>query len=189
MHNLRWLGMTLLLLQATAEAHLLKLFAYVEGNTIHGSTYFAGGAAVAGATITITSATDKVENNLKSDAKGEFSFTIRSPTDYRIVANTGDGHQAEWLIKTDTFTPTPDNRDNALPPSPPSASSTSGQTEQQFAQLVEQAVAKQIGPLRESLQRNSDRARFSDILGGIGFIFGLAGVALWWRSKQHSGNK
>ncbi|TVT55382.1 MAG: hypothetical protein FHK82_08560 [Sedimenticola thiotaurini] len=189
MYHKRMLCLALLLIHTSADAHLLKLFAYVEGNTIHGSTYFAGGAGVEGAAITLTSLTDKEQSNLKSDAKGEFLFTASRPDDYKIQANTGEGHQAEWLIKADTFNSTSDTTDSSNQSYPASSPATSTKTDQQLALLVEQAVAKQIGPLRESLQRSDDRARLSDILGGVGFIFGLAGIALWWRSKQTPGKK
>ncbi|QVK22833.1 hypothetical protein KHX94_16775 [Shewanella dokdonensis] len=51
-------------------------------------------------------------------------------------------------------------------------------------QLVQTAVAREVGPLRMELQRYADRLRLSDLLGGIGFIFGLTGGALWWRSRK-----
>jgi nickel transport protein len=49
---------------------------------------------------------------------------------------------------------------------------------------VEQAVARQIRPLREALQAHEERVRMRDILGGIGYIVGLAGLALWWSSRR-----
>ncbi len=184
MNNLRWLGLTLLLLATTAQAHLFKVFAYVEGNTIHGSVYFSGGHAVEHAEITIKGKASDKQVKLTSNVKGEFLYSSTTPDDYLIQANTGDGHQAEWLIKAETFSPTATKANTAAPASSDSQSKILEKTDQQLTTLVEQAVAKQIGPLRESLQRNHDRARFSDIMGGIGFIFGIAGIALWWRSKQ-----
>ncbi len=189
MNNLRWLGFILLLLQATAEAHLLKVFAYAEGNTIHGSVYFAGGNVVEGAEITIEGLSSHAREKLKSNAKGEFLLSTVAPDDYQIQANSGDGHQAEGLIKEETFTSSQTPPHASTPPATTPQSVAADQTDKQLVYLVEQAVAKQIGPLRQSLQRNSDRTRLSDILGGIGFIFGLAGIALWWRSKKLSGNK
>jgi nickel transport protein len=49
---------------------------------------------------------------------------------------------------------------------------------------VERAVARQIRPLREALEAERSRARLHDILGGLGYIAGLAGLALWWRSRK-----
>ncbi len=50
--------------------------------------------------------------------------------------------------------------------------------------MIERAVARQLGPLRLQLEQQQDRARLSDILGGIGIIFGLAGITMWWRSRR-----
>lgn len=177
----------LLLFNGVAEAHLLKLFAYVEGNRIHGSAYFAGGAGVADAAITISDADNQPLARLKTDPQGAFSYTVATAGEYRLRVSTGEGHQAEWRIHPEEFSPSPTGSYN--PPATSASNVATGPdpaapTNPQLATLVEQAVARQIGPLREELQRSQDRARLSDILGGIGFIFGLAGVALWWRSRQ-----
>jgi nickel transport protein len=50
--------------------------------------------------------------------------------------------------------------------------------------MVEQAVARQVRPLREQLIAHQDRIRLQDLLGGIGYILGLAGLVLWWRSRS-----
>ncbi|AKH19138.1 carboxypeptidase-like regulatory domain-containing protein [Sedimenticola thiotaurini] len=177
----------LLLCNGVAEAHLLKLFAYVEGDRIHGSAYFAGGAGVADALVTISDADNQTVAELRTDPRGTFSYPVTSAGEYRLRVNTGEGHQAEWQIHSSEFAPAPVS--SVTPPaatdhSPAPQSGSVTPPDTQLARLIEQAVARQIGPLREQLQRSDDRARLSDILGGIGFIFGLAGVALWWRARR-----
>jgi nickel transport protein len=56
--------------------------------------------------------------------------------------------------------------------------------EPELAALIEQAVARQVRPLREELLAAQGRAGLRDVLGGIGYIFGLAGVLMWWRSRR-----
>ena len=48
---------------------------------------------------------------------------------------------------------------------------------------LELAVARQLRPLREELAVARSRASLRDVLGGIGYIIGLAGLALWWRTR------
>jgi nickel transport protein len=48
---------------------------------------------------------------------------------------------------------------------------------------IARAVARQIQPLREELIAAEDRVRLRDILGGVGYILGLTGVALWWQCR------
>jgi nickel transport protein len=38
--------------------------------------------------------------------------------------------------------------------------------------------------LREELIAAQDAYRLQDILGGVGYIFGVAGLALWWRARR-----
>jgi nickel transport protein len=183
----------LLLFHGTAEAHLLKLFAYVEGPTIHGSAYFAGGTNAAGLAIAISGRDKQPLATLQTDSQGAFSYTPATPGEYRIRADTGEGHLAEWLIRTEAFgqsqSSTPEREISAMATTTAHpAAGPANLAPQQLTALIEQAVARQIGPLREALQRAQDRARLSDVLGGIGFIFGLAGITLWWRGRQ-GGNK
>jgi nickel transport protein len=49
---------------------------------------------------------------------------------------------------------------------------------------IERAVARQVRPLREEVAAARDAARLQDILGGIGYLFGLTGLALWWRGRR-----
>jgi nickel transport protein len=55
--------------------------------------------------------------------------------------------------------------------------------------MIEVAVARQIRPLREELLATRDALRLTDILGGVGYIFGLAGVALWWHARRSGGRR
>ncbi len=59
-----------------------------------------------------------------------------------------------------------------------------------LARSVEQAVARQVAPLREALAEAQAQASFRDLLGGLGYIAGLAGFGLWWtrrRQQRQSG--
>jgi nickel transport protein len=49
---------------------------------------------------------------------------------------------------------------------------------------IARTVARQIQPLREELIAAEDRVRLRDILGGVGYILGLTGLALWWRCRE-----
>lgn len=187
MLHLRLIIPLLLLLNGTAEAHLLKLFAYVEGTHIHGSAYFAGGSGVAGASITVSDANDQLLAQLKTDPQGAFSYNVTTAGEYRLQVDTGEGHRATWRIQSTEFGLSPATTEVSPVSADKNGDLKPDETALPYAKLatlIEQAVARQIGPLREALQRSQDRARLSDILGGIGFIVGLAGLALWWRSRR-----
>jgi nickel transport protein len=52
---------------------------------------------------------------------------------------------------------------------------------------VEQAVARQLRPVREELAAAQGQAGLRDILGGLGWILGIAGVLLWRRHRPGGG--
>jgi len=49
---------------------------------------------------------------------------------------------------------------------------------------IERAVERQVRPLRSELAAAQARARLQDVLGGVGYILGFAGLALWWRGRD-----
>lgn len=49
---------------------------------------------------------------------------------------------------------------------------------------IEKAVAHQVRPLREAFAQSQARAQLQDILGGIGYILGIAGLGIWWTGRQ-----
>ncbi|MEA3640620.1 MAG: carboxypeptidase-like regulatory domain-containing protein [Lamprobacter sp.] len=54
----------------------------------------------------------------------------------------------------------------------------------QLEQRLEQSMARQLLPLREALAEAQGRASFRDLLGGLGYIAGLAGLGLWWTRRR-----
>lgn len=51
-------------------------------------------------------------------------------------------------------------------------------------QMIERSVSKQIKPLRKELQAYKEKASLQDVLGGIGYIFGLCGIGIWLRQRK-----
>lgn len=171
---------------APAQAHLLKVFAFADGNRIQGSTYFIGGAPASGATVRMMNSDGDVLATIAPDADGEFGYEAKSGEDHIIVADTGDGHVAEWVVTAAELTSHVASTAGSGADSAPSFSETASaaaQTRSDLATLVEKAVARQIRPLREQIIANEEQVRLRDIVGGIGYIIGLAGLSAWW--QQH----
>lgn len=201
---LRLVALILLsILGSPALAHKLQVFAFAEGARIGGSAYFAGGGAASGARIEVLDEDGNKLAELAPDGEGRFVYFAQAPVDHLIRAVTGDGHQAEWRVTAAELAagfgpegsivgaaPRLDHDDLSaiveIHASPiPAASAATLDTALESA--IERAVARQIRPLREQLVAAEDRVRFQDILGGIGYIMGLTGLALWWASRRRSG--
>jgi nickel transport protein len=174
-----------------AHAHLLKVFAFAEGNRIGGITYMVGGTPASGANVEVKSADGRLLATLMPDAAGKFSYEAKRQENHVIVANTGDGHVAQWTVTAAELTGKDIRSVDINTDSTPSTNATSPTEEPgdgELAVLVEQAVARQIRPLREQLILYEDQVRLRDIVGGVGYIMGLCGFAIWWKQRQRSGS-
>lgn len=187
-----------LLLSGSASAHRLSVFAYVEGADIVGEVYFAGGGKAAGVVVQLRDPADHALQTTASESDGGFVFAEPGVGDYRVVADSGDGHRAEWRVTAGEFGDSP-----VVAPALATVSESAGRSNaasvlpgdatverldrQMLVDLVEQAVARQVGPLRAELHAYREAARFSDVVGGVGIIFGLAGIGLWWRHRKSAG--
>lgn len=178
------------LLSNAAHAHKLKVFAFAEGDRIEGSTYFVGGAPASGATIEVMGPEDRLLATLVPDANGEFSYEVATHKNHVVVANTGDGHVARWTVSSaELIGEISDSADPNTDSKPPSdiANPSTRPANRELATLIEQAVARQVRPLREQLIRNEDQVRLRDIIGGVGYIIGIFGLAIWWQQRRRSG--
>lgn len=190
-------------LGSPALAHKLQVFAFAEGASIGGSAYFAGGGAASGARIEVLDGEGNTLAELAPDGEGRFIYAAQAPVDHLFRAITGDGHQAEWRVPAAelaagfgsegsiTEKAERPNRSDVSVIVETDTSSTSvppvTTLNPELESAIERAVARQVRPLREQLVAAEDRIRFQDILGGIGYIMGLTGLAFWWTSRRRSG--
>jgi nickel transport protein len=193
--------LALVLGSGPALAHKLNVFAAADGARIQGSAYFAGGGKAAGVLVRITDAAGTVLAELRTAADGSFGYHADAPVEHRIIAETVDGHRAQWRVGADELAPgfpasaaAPRPVENARPQgggeSPAITSAADGARSAgpalsaDLEAAIERAVARQIGPLRRELAEARDARQLQDILGGIGYIVGLAGLALWWQARR-----
>jgi nickel transport protein len=152
-----------------ALAHALKVFAYPEAEQIVGRAYFASGAPLAEGKIFVEQPRGE-RVDLRTDESGAFALPAQEPGRYRVVADTGEGHRADWWVEIS---------------SPPAVSpQAQGVDVEQLSAMIRLAIAQEIGPLRIAVHEYHSEVRFGDVIGGIGFIFGIAGLLVWWRGRR-----
>jgi nickel transport protein len=204
-----WFLLLALMSQPTL-AHKLKVFAQTEGDWIRGRAYFVGGAGAGGARVEVQGSEGRVLAELTPADDGSFAYRTLAPVEHRLVARTGDGHGAHWTIAAETLQgafsppntpPSADPSDDSEQPATRTQPLTDAPTPTPTAPLahapvapqtidpaligaIEQALARQTHPLAERLNALEERVRFQDVLGGIGYILGLTGLALWWRCRR-----
>ncbi|MBL8572602.1 MAG: cobalamin biosynthesis protein CbiM [Hyphomicrobiaceae bacterium] len=192
--------LALLAVAIPAQAHRLKLFATVEAGNVSGYAFFVGGGRAAGVRLTIRDRDGHLLHGGETDADGGFRFAPDRPIALVIAVESGDGHIAETSVDAERFgaganppllaatlsTVVPEAAPAPAAESPPL--DLSAAAEARIAALVEaataRAVAAQIRPLLEAHAASEGRARFNDIVGGIGMIVGLCGLAAWGFSRR-----
>jgi nickel transport protein len=183
-------GFLVLFLASAADAHKLKVFAAAVGPRIEGTVYFVGGGPARGALVTIETPDHSPISQTKTDDEGRFTITAARRIDHVIVVNAGDGHSSRFtLLARDLPELLPAGADTAVARASeanPSAASTVSPASlpASLRDLVSEAVAQQILPLREEITASEDQIRIRDVLGGFGYILGLSGLALWLQARR-----
>ncbi|GAI86495.1 unnamed protein product, partial [marine sediment metagenome] len=90
------------MINISAFAHKVNVFAYVEGDKVYSESYFNDGKKCVDSKIEVF---DNQGNKLLeglTDKEGEFSFEVPSEDgDLKIVLTASMGHRAEYLIRAD----------------------------------------------------------------------------------------
>lgn len=177
---------------SSASAHKIRAFGYAEGAVINGSVYFSGNSPAPGAHIRVVDPAGVIVAETTSDAQGRFRVVARQRVDHRIVVDAGDGHHSEYTVAAAELPmslPDPATRSTGsaatAAPGQADVADVSPQTSNEALEaIIERAVARQVGPVREQLVSYEDEVRWRDVLGGLGYILGITGLALWLRSGR-----
>ncbi|MEO5338811.1 MAG: hypothetical protein H7841_18305 [Magnetospirillum sp. WYHS-4] len=160
----------LVLATAPAWAHRINLFATAEGDRIKGVVTFGGGGKGAGLTVRAKGPDGALLGEAATGPDGGFSLPVGSRMDHLLTVDLDDGHAATFVVKAEEFPVTLPAGDAArIPPG---------------AGDLELAVARQIAPLRAQIAAYEERIRWHDVLGGIGYILGLAGIAFFLLGRR-----
>jgi nickel transport protein len=175
----------ILVFQGSVQAHQLRVFAHAKQDRIAGEVYFAGGQKLENSRVSLSnlSGDDEIATT-RTDADGRFSFPVNVRQGYRISANSGDGHVAHWDVQMSEVIMSDPASHSLQTPNPASSPPLHEPQSDNLKTLIESAVSGQVAPLRAELQEVRDERRIQDILGGIGYIVGLAGLGMFWLSRR-----
>jgi len=165
-----------------ALAHKVMIFAWVEGDTVFTESKFSGGKKAINAPVVIFDKDGKKLLEGKTDNKGEFSFKIPKLTDLRIVLNAAMGHKAEWTVPESEIREVGNivEKKNAQVSGPIGI----GLSKEEVKKIVEDSLDKKLRPIvRMMTESKNNKPSLTEIIGGIGYIFGLMGVALYFISR------
>lgn len=172
----------------TAWAHGVYIYAWVEGDTIYTESYFGAKGKVKGGLVQVLDPSGKKLLEGRTDDQGEFSFKSPQKTELRIVVEAGMGHKAEFYLGADEQS----NVSNGEPETFETGKTTEAsrppiQAEvDQIKAIVEQALDARLKPIRRELAaiRKQRTPGFTEIIGGIGYILGLMGLVMYFKSRK-----
>ena len=166
-----------------ALAHKVTIFAWVEGDTVFTESKFSGGKKAVNAPVVIYGKDGKKLLEGKTDNKGEFSFKIPKITDLRVVLNATMGHKAEWMISEKEIREANPVVKNTSA-SEPSGTISVGLSKEEIQKVVEDSLDKKLRPIvRMMTESKNAKPSITEIIGGIGYIFGLFGVVIFFKNR------
>ena len=201
----------IMLLPPNASAHNVVSGVYADGMIIEGEIgYSNGDMAEAGSPVKVLDENGGLIAELALNESGAFIYEAKTATKHVFKANLSAGHVAEMIVEAEEIhlpigqskasvvktagagnqVKEPDNMADAISPKlvPKGATLGSDVTVDQLESIVRSAVAQQIRPLQKELKAYKEKVMLRDIAGGLGFIFGLFGVAAWMASRRKQGD-
>jgi len=166
-----------------ALAHKVIIFGWVEGDTVFTESKFAGGKRAVGAQVQVFDKEGKQLLEGKTDNRGKFSFKIPRLTDLRIVLTAGMGHKAEWTIPESEILEARADLESKKG-GEPSQPIEVGLSKEEIKGLIEESLDRKLSPIvRMMTESKSKGPSITEIVGGIGYIFGLMGIALYFKNR------
>lgn len=175
------------LMVTRAQAHKVNVFAWVEGETVFVECYFPGGKKAQNSLVEVF---DKAGAKLlegRTNEIGEFAFKPSAKTDLRIVLTSDMGHKNDFVVPASAF------GEAFSSPSGSSSKLEVGKTDstpattdpRQLEKMIDKALDRKLAPVIKLL-RDSRREvpTVTEIVGGIGYIFGLFGLFVYFKSRK-----
>ncbi len=177
----------LLLISPSAYAHRVYVFAWIEGEMVHTESYLGGKKRAADGKIQVFDLSGARLVEGKTNEKGEFSFQVPKREDLRIVLEAGMGHRAEYLLRvsegeTPVGSPAKAQRVHQATPQSPSVQIDRAE----IRGVVEEVLDAKMDPVLKELahMRKERGPGIREIMAGIGYIVGIMGLVLYFRSRK-----
>jgi nickel transport protein len=192
-----WAVAFLMIPVSPAQAHKVSLFAWVEGDTIHTESKFSGGKKVKAGRIDVFNSRGDLLLTGTTDDQGVFSFPIPERDDLKVVLTAGSGHGNSWIVPVSEMnadqpeapslsekTPVVDHQAPSQTPDGNSPGIEPCLSRQDLEAMVSRIMDNKLGPLRAQLADPAWGLR--DVLGGIGYILGLMGLAAYIHYRKQT---
>ena len=181
-----------LLAPGAAIAHKASVYAFSEEGRIYIEGYFFDGAPCKECPVEVRADLGgSVLLEGSTDEQGHLEFAAPEAYPLYLKMAAGQGHAASFVLEgqqgamaeIDVIESTGNSPGEIQEERPRGLGDCSGDMEA----LVDAAVKARMAPLRAEISRlraASERPGITEIIGGIGYIIGLAGIWLYFRKKN-----
>ena len=169
-------------LSGTCFAHKITLFGYVDQGMVKTESKFSGGRAAIHCQLSMVSELEPVFIG-ETDEKGMLDFPIpEDKNGFDLIITCGDGHRGTWRIESDELLGTTpvQNDDHAHP-----VVSTAVPATDDLRVMIREELDAELAPIKRQLaELRQDTVSLADIMGGLGYFLGLAGLASYMRFRK-----
>jgi nickel transport protein len=184
----------ILLWSQLAIAHSLHTFAYFSTDHVYTETYFTDGKAVKNAPVEVYESTSKtLLLTGTTDDNGVFTFKTPDVESLKIVVRASMGHLSEIVLekrededeknmRNDKESIEKKKNNDFLP-----SNTKLFLTQNEIDKIIELQLDKKLAPIHALLRqivRQHTKPSLSEIIGGIGYIIGIFGVAAYIYSRK-----
>ncbi|HBR07188.1 MAG TPA: cobalamin biosynthesis protein CbiL [Desulfovibrio sp.] len=192
-------ALLVLALAAPALAHKVNIFAFAEAGVIHTESSFGGKRPVTRGTVEVHDAgSNELLLSGTTDDEGKWSFPIpegfrTKKPDLLLIIKAGEGHQGQWQVPAADYLEAGAAPAATAPAAPaaaasapaPAAPAQPAADSPALEQTVNRLIEAKLGPLRKELaEAGSKDPGAAEILGGLGFLMGLAGLIMGMRRRK-----
>lgn len=190
------LALVALLAPVRVMAHKVMVFGYVEDGKVKTISKFSGGKKVQGGKIRVFDEDGRELLQGVTDENGEFTFDIPSKKGLKIELEAAMGHKNVSVIPADQLavagdSPVGESRSEPggeatpeMPAAEENPADSGDRNQRNLEAAVETVLDRKVMPVLQMMAEKEDKPRVADILGGLGYIVGLVGIALYMKSRK-----
>jgi len=185
------LSLLLLMTASVVFAHKVNIFAYVEGDTVYTESYFSDGTKVKEGVVQVYDSQGTKLLEGKTDENGEFNFKPPRKNDLKIVLLASMGHKNTYTLSVDELL------DIIVAEKPQKAEPKESKVKEvaevhldQIKRIIDTSLDEKLKPIMRELAKAQQKSiSFTEVIGGIGYIFGIMGIILYFAGKKRGGKK
>ena len=180
---------------STASGHKVNIYAYAEDGKIFAEGYFSDGSKAKNSIIEVfDEKTDEKLLEVKTGKSGKASFDIPKIASLKLVITASMGHKNDYTINKNEIQQAMGQKVTENIHEELEIKNVDGQKDkkdelsaEKVEIIVERVVEKKLQPIKTILVQTHEelsRPGLTEVLGGIGYIIGLMGIIMYFKSKS-----